>query len=291
MLSCSFCCVTKARSLIRSVLFLKPFAVGIGIGIGLSFWMPENPNDKATALKWIGLVGDLFIRALKCVVLPLVFVNVAISVLEMLDVGKAGSIGWKTIGFYLLTTLMAAIFGILSSLMMLKYYQVGEFEQAADPVVLFGCPKEGTFLAEGPDGNAYCSANSTEEDANVQFTIMDIYGTLEMASSGAASDISLSDTVYDGVFTKIVTDNITMAFADANFAAVVFFAILFGVALSRVIDLREKKGLDKGIILGFFKELDACLIIIINWIIAITPCTFHICVSYRFSTGYKFVCS
>ena len=55
-------------------------AVGIGVGIGLSEWDPENEQTKENVLKWIGLIGDLFIRCLKATVLPLVFVNVAVSV-------------------------------------------------------------------------------------------------------------------------------------------------------------------------------------------------------------------
>ena len=70
-------------------------AVGIGIGVGLSFWTPDDPNAKYVTLQWLGLIGDMFIRALKCVVLPLVFVNVIISVVDMMSVGKASSIGGK----------------------------------------------------------------------------------------------------------------------------------------------------------------------------------------------------
>ena len=47
-------------------------ALGIGIGVGLSFWEPDDIETKDKFLQWIGLIGDLFIRALKCVVLPLV---------------------------------------------------------------------------------------------------------------------------------------------------------------------------------------------------------------------------
>jgi len=47
-------------------------AVGIGLGIGLSYWEPDDMETKDKLLKWIGLLGDLFIRSLKCVVLPLV---------------------------------------------------------------------------------------------------------------------------------------------------------------------------------------------------------------------------
>ena len=60
-------------------------AIGLGIGVGLSFWTPQGYADKATAILWIGLIGDLFIRALKCIVVPLVFVSIAISVMDMVS--------------------------------------------------------------------------------------------------------------------------------------------------------------------------------------------------------------
>ena len=70
-------------------------AIGIAAGVGLSFWDPDDANTKTVTLQWIGLIGDMFIRALKCVVLPLVFVNVIISVVDMMSVGKASIIGGK----------------------------------------------------------------------------------------------------------------------------------------------------------------------------------------------------
>ena len=56
-------------------------------------------------------MGDLFIRALKCIVLPLVFVSIAISVMDMLSLGNAGKLVGSTIGLYLFTTLCAALIG------------------------------------------------------------------------------------------------------------------------------------------------------------------------------------
>ena len=68
------------------VLAVLTFAViGIGMGVGFSFWEPEDPDTKSKLLKWLGLIGDLFIRALKCVVLPLVFINVVISIMDMMS--------------------------------------------------------------------------------------------------------------------------------------------------------------------------------------------------------------
>lgn len=64
---------------------------GICLGVGLSYWQPEDPTAKETALLWIGLLGNLFIRALKCVILPLVFCSITISVMDMLALGKVST--------------------------------------------------------------------------------------------------------------------------------------------------------------------------------------------------------
>jgi Na+/H+-dicarboxylate symporter len=261
-------CGILGRYPILSVLLFA--GVGLATGIGLSFWEPEDMDKKQKTLKWLGLIGDLFIRSLKCVVLPLVFVNVIISVMEMMNVGKASSIGWKTIGLYLLTTIFASILGIITTVSLKGLYAEGVFEERGPAMISLACNEEGSFLAEGDNGSLSCSSNYTDMD-NIQFVIDDITGAFSRKTSGAKDDISLSDTVYDGVFTKLITSNITGAFAEANFAAVVIFAIVFGVALSRVIEKGNGPS-DKSYILSFLKELDGVLLTIINWIISITPC-------------------
>jgi Na+/H+-dicarboxylate symporter len=261
-------CGILGRYPILSVLLFAGF--GLAIGIGLSFWEPEDMDKKKKTLKWLGLIGDLFIRSLKCVVLPLVFVNVIISVMEMMKVGKASAIGWKTIGLYLLTTVFAAILGILTTVSLKGLYETGDFETSGPAMISLECNEAGSFIAEGENGALTCSSSYTDE-ADIKFVIDDITGAFSRKTSGAKNDISLSDTVYDGVFTKLVTDNITGAFASANFAAVVMFAIIFGVALSRVV-AKSGNGPEKSYILSFLKELDGVLLTIINWIISITPC-------------------
>jgi Na+/H+-dicarboxylate symporter len=242
-------------------------AIGIGMGVGLSFWEPEDPDTKSKLLKWLGLIGDLFIRALKCVVLPLVFINVVISIMEMMTVGKAGSIGWKTIGLYLATTVMASIIGIISIVSFKSLFEQGEFAESSPATVSLGCNEDGAFLAEMDNGTVVCTADYMSDD-DVAFRIIDLSGNFMTKSSGPASGISLSDTVYDGVFTKLVSSNIFESFVSANFAAVVMFAIVFGIALSKVYD--HKKHVSAAV-MDLFKELDAVFLVLINWIIMITP--------------------
>lgn len=253
------------------VLSVVLFAVlGVALGVGLSTWEPDDPEDKVTATKWIGLVGDMFIRALKAVVLPLVFVNVILSMVDMMAVGRAGAVGSKTVGLYLFTTLLASVIGMITIMVFKGLFKVKDVESGGDFRVQLGCDSEGGYLAhDSVDGSVFCSANLTDNQSSY-FHIEDIDGTFITASSGPQDDLSFSDTIYDGVFSKLITSNVFESFVEANFAAVVLFGIACGAALARAL---TKKGLsgDDSILVKFLKEVDSVLITLIHWIIIITP--------------------
>jgi Na+/H+-dicarboxylate symporter len=193
-------------------------AVGVGVGIGLSFWEPDDQDTKDILLKWIGLLGDLFIRALKAVVLPLVFVNVVVSVVDMMMLGRASTVGVKTLVLYTMTTLMAATIGLISILSFQGLFTEGEFDQENKAFIQLGCNAEGNFMTELADGSITCSALANETDST--FEITDLTGSFARADGGALADLTMSETIYDGVFMKLITSNIFYAFVDGNFAAV-----------------------------------------------------------------------
>lgn len=41
-------------------------AIGVAVGVGLSYWQPTDPSSKETTLQWLGLLGDLFLRYVDC---------------------------------------------------------------------------------------------------------------------------------------------------------------------------------------------------------------------------------
>jgi hypothetical protein len=83
--------------------------------------------------------------------------------------------------------------------------------------------RQGQLLAEKVDGNVVCSSNFDRDDPNATFILEDSSKTIV---SGATVELSLSDSVYQGIFQKTVPDTIIGAFATNNFAGVIFFAIL-----------------------------------------------------------------
>ena len=79
-------------------------ALVIGAILGFVF------GDVAASSKWI---GDLFVRLIKMLVVPLIFTSLVAGVVSMGDPKRLGSIGIKTIALYLLTTLFAISIGLL----------------------------------------------------------------------------------------------------------------------------------------------------------------------------------
>lgn len=58
----------------------------------------------------LGFLGTLFLNALKMIVLPLIVVSITLSIMK---VGNLGSLGLKTLFYYLITTGIAVFIGIL----------------------------------------------------------------------------------------------------------------------------------------------------------------------------------
>jgi len=58
----------------------------------------------------LGFLGELFLNALKMIVLPLIVVSITLSIMK---VGNLGSLGLKTLLYYMLTTGIAVFIGIM----------------------------------------------------------------------------------------------------------------------------------------------------------------------------------
>lgn len=79
-------------------------ALVLGVIVG-SLW-----GEGAVSIKWI---GDLFVRLISMVVVPLVFFTLVSGVIAMGDPKKLGSLGVMTLGLYMLTTLFAITIGLV----------------------------------------------------------------------------------------------------------------------------------------------------------------------------------
>ena len=59
-----------------------------------------------------GFVGQLFIRLLKLIIIPLILASIVTGILQMTGPRDLGRVGVRTIGYYLLTTLLSVTMGL-----------------------------------------------------------------------------------------------------------------------------------------------------------------------------------
>jgi Na+/H+-dicarboxylate symporter len=151
------------------VVLWKRIIIGMALGVLAGLLLGEN----AVHIKWI---GDLFIRLVRMLVVPLVFATIVAGVVSMSDVRRLGSIGAKTLFLYLVTTLIGACLGLL----------------------LGSLVRPGVGVVFGQQGDA----------------------------PPLASAMSLKDQ-----FLAIVPLNPIASLANGDILSVIFFAIMFGVAM------------------------------------------------------------
>jgi len=93
---------------------LIALVVGAGSGIAANLTMGgDDPTVQWVNTYLAGPVGQVFLRMLFMIVMPLVFSSIALGVAGLGDLSKVGKVGGKAIGYFLGTTALAAIFGLI----------------------------------------------------------------------------------------------------------------------------------------------------------------------------------
>lgn len=75
----------------------------------------HNISKPATIATYIKPIGTIFIRLLSFLAIPLVLASLIVGASSLNDAKKIGSIGLKTISFYIVTTIIAITLGLLSA--------------------------------------------------------------------------------------------------------------------------------------------------------------------------------
>lgn len=97
--------------------------VGLAAGIFVGTMFTGNPELANTYIKpW----GTLFLNLIKFIVVPIVLFSIMAGVISMKDIRKVGSIGAKTVVYYLCTTAVAVIIGLFFSNIFKGFYTVLE---------------------------------------------------------------------------------------------------------------------------------------------------------------------
>lgn len=85
--------------------------LGIGVNLSMGAEITTGPLFVMKTIFQYG--GDIFIRLLRMLIVPLVFASIYMAVANLGDVRTLGKIGGKTIAYYMLTTALAVLTGLI----------------------------------------------------------------------------------------------------------------------------------------------------------------------------------
>lgn len=102
--------MTKKKISLAGQIFI---ALVLAIVAGL---LMQNVSD--IAVSYIKPFGTIFLNLLKFIVCPIVLFSIMCGILSMKDIRKVGSIGGKTVVYYLCTTAVAIVIGLIVAILM-----------------------------------------------------------------------------------------------------------------------------------------------------------------------------
>lgn len=80
--------------------------IGLVLGVAYGAWLPEYVN-------YVNWLGVLFLRALNMVIVPVILCSIISGVANVGSADNLGRLGLKTMGFYMFTSLIAIVTGLV----------------------------------------------------------------------------------------------------------------------------------------------------------------------------------
>ena len=215
------------------------FLVGLLAGLAVNLTAgADAPWVEAVTTYVTGPIGQVFLRLLFMLVLPLLFAALTVGVAEMGDIGALGRTGWRT----LLFTVVLSTIAVLIGLTLVNLFRPGD---GVDPALAR------TLLAQNAGGAAGIVGTAAEQPAGVA-AFLDIvpnnvfaaaadnkvlpvmffsliFGIGLVLARGAPGTEALKNTL-EGLFNVAMTlINLVIRFAPIAVAALMFnLAALFG---------------------------------------------------------------
>lgn len=89
--------------------------VGLAVGIGMGVVLMQVPDQAGVtfAKEYVKPWGTIFLNLLKFIVVPIVLLSIVSGVISMQDVSKVGSVGVKTVVYYMFTTAFAVMLALV----------------------------------------------------------------------------------------------------------------------------------------------------------------------------------
>ena len=182
-------------------------------------------------VEFFGYIGDLFLQALKMIIVPLIFSSVVVGIARLGKAEGFGRLGLKTVGYYVMTSFFAIVIGLT-------------LVNALQPGLVDGKPNDAI--------KAVIDANSENFTQAVESKV----GGQDTASLTSVRDI----------FKRMVPANIFEVFTDnGKMLSLITVSLLTGFGLIFV-GVQSRK-----VVLPFFEGINELTLLITNWVMVLAP--------------------
>lgn len=199
--------------------------LGMVFGVLFAFILIQFTWGKDIIVDWVKPFGTIFINLLKLIAVPLILASLIKGISDLKDISKLSKMGGRTIGLYVLTTVIAVSIGL----------------------VIVNIIKPGSYISE-----------QTRTELVASYTA-DANSKIEAAAK--QSEVGPLQSLID-----IVPDNIIKASSDnGNMLQVIFFAVIFGIAMILIPEDKSKPVKD------FFDSFNEIILKMIDLIMLFSP--------------------
>ena len=199
--------------------------LGMVFGVLFAFILIQFTWGKDIIVDWVKPFGTIFINLLKLIAVPLILASLIKGISDLKDISKLSKMGGRTIGLYVMTTIIAVSIGL----------------------VIVNIIKPGSYISEKTRTELVSSYTA---DANSK-----------IEAAAKQSEVGPLQSLID-----IVPDNIIKASSDnGNMLQVIFFAVIFGIAMILIPEEKSKPVKD------FFDSFNEVILKMIDLIMLFSP--------------------
>lgn len=174
--------------------------IGMVLGVLIGLLFSRLSWGSQWILSWIKPFGDIFINLLKLLAIPLIFASLVSGIAQLKDISKLSKIGFRTILWFLSTTVLAVSIGLL----------------------IVNVIKPGKFMSEETRSALIYNYKSEASSKIVEAQSQESSGPLQF----------LQDIIPENIFAA--------ASENTNMLQVIFFAIFLGISMIMISEKKSK---------------------------------------------------
>lgn len=190
---------------------------------------------NAFTINWIDPFGTIFIRLLKYIAVPLVLFSIISGISSLTDISKLGRLGAKTLGLYLLTTLIAVGVGLILVNTVKPGSLLDEDQRIKNRISYEKWVQDTPGVPEPRDGRNFLTDPKYRSKVEEVMSAGDLQA-LDAKNAGIEEKMATAQETKEKsplqFIVEMVPENVVLAISDNGLMLqVIFFAIFFGITI------------------------------------------------------------